>query len=63
LTIADASWTNVTFNLSSPSPSIQWWGLQSVLEQRPPKLSNNLTIYTFNERVAPGAFSFFTSYG
>ena len=24
---------------------------------------NNMTVITFNERIAPGAFSFFTSYG
>jgi hypothetical protein len=63
--VSASKWSNVTFRLRNTSRAIQWWELQSsqLKDGNPTPYSENLTITTFNERIAPGAFSFFTSYG
>ena len=49
--ISDDSFVNATLKLHNETGGNEYWQV------------SNLTIITFNDRVAPGAFSFFTSYG
>ena len=59
---------NVTFTLQQEGEA-QWWGLQEQTTETRFDLDSdrvfldNLRIISFNDRVAPSAFSFFTSYG
>ena len=50
---------------------IEWWGIQEILDGtvlnpgagEKEKVVDHLTLITFNDRVAPSGFSFFTNYG
>ena len=54
------------FNLAKNSEdNTEWWELKEMVQPEKGEKSSkdNITIISFNERVAPGALSFLTSYG
>ena len=64
LRVADDSLVNVTFQIRSQAQQ-QWWGVQESYfnELNEPATRDHLKLVSFNDRVAPQAFQFFTNYG